>query len=1093
MPQTPAIPQTTKEIDDHFDPQPYPARIRALAELARALPESAYRTLHAALTAGDPTHHHTALHLAAARRDTAAIEEVLRGTPEPALRRRALSVADRLGLPDRVFEDLIPDAPRNVRRDVYGILRRSRRRAAADRLVPMVAERHGDADVAALLPACSPGVVADWLTRVEPPPDAWPALARLAPRAVLDLLVRRLTGNSDRALWRVRNQIPEAALITIAGREPLAVLADEIAWDLFRGSPEPMRALAAHAPAATFDRIRVRPDPYSKVEIDRVRATPQVAAALAALTDEQAAAVVRNATARPDERSALHLFPVDRRLRIVEAADTEYEQELRGAVYAALPPGERVPVVERLLATLDPERDADEYRELWSVLPLARARKRLAAETADHRHQVRVEAWPALISCAVREGDPAEFGAVLAGAGRAWHDRDEVRQAALSAIRAAPERLLAAVPAAALHDAAVGTVQARDRSRGSGEELADWVLRTLVRAARDGDVARLAALLPSVLSVLADRRLPAAHRTLRGLPIAAIRTVWAGAHDALLTHADRGRFTPTLHLAGLLRPHLGALPEADALLDRAAREAEEFATRSAAAVLWVRAGERDARVAEVLCREPEFAAVPAIAELLLTRRTDLLDEVEYVRRLPRLPRPSVAGRWTPGQRALRAEALARVTGDPDAELWDRVAATEELTDPVLLRTLVEGEPTQPIRVAAVSAYGRAAPAAESLPVLLRVAGVGSGVVAGAAVRACRAVLGEVADADIPAALGSVLRSAEASVGARKEAVRLVSALAPRGAIGVLREVWEQPDLHRDVRVAAVAGLATLAEHPEVAPLLVAAFAGDPAVREAIVLIGPKDVPRRAQPALARVVSTVLAGPAGPARSAAMQAYQRWWREDPDGFASVGAIMADLTGPDWSPATARLAIRWLVEAHETRTARAALRRATARLVELSGAPDVVVAARAHGQLVALAGWCGPWRDTPRELFRPVVDALRAAGLAGAALVPLYALAVSRLADGDPALDLWDELIAVVDERPGRWTHMPASSRHHLKPGPALAELCAHLHRAPGTIPGLLAIRLLRAAAEDTDRAALLPEWLTHPDPDVREAAYAALPD
>ncbi len=159
--------------------------MRALAEHALLLSEAEYRSVHRELDAGSSYHRHLALHYATVRRD---IPELVRALHDPVLRRRALSAAMRVPVPDEALASLIDVVPRRDRLLVYGLLKRSRRRELADSLLPKVFSLRGRVEASRLLPACSPAVVAEWLPRTGADLSVQRQLVKTVPKVVLGLI-----------------------------------------------------------------------------------------------------------------------------------------------------------------------------------------------------------------------------------------------------------------------------------------------------------------------------------------------------------------------------------------------------------------------------------------------------------------------------------------------------------------------------------------------------------------------------------------------------------------------------------------------------------------------------------------------------------------------------------------------------------------------------------------------------------------------------------------------------------------------------------------------------------------------------------------
>ncbi|NUR84527.1 MAG: hypothetical protein HOY71_10620, partial [Nonomuraea sp.] len=174
QPATPT-PETLSgaELLAWVEPLPYARRMRELALYARRAPH--LPALLAELREGDAYARRTALHLAMAARDLPFIEETLSG-PDLDLRRAALRAARTLPIPDAAVVAALEDAPVRLRLAVYRTLAQSRRRAAAEALLPGVRTRWGDREAAALLPACGGTAVAEWLPGLAHAVTSWTSL-----------------------------------------------------------------------------------------------------------------------------------------------------------------------------------------------------------------------------------------------------------------------------------------------------------------------------------------------------------------------------------------------------------------------------------------------------------------------------------------------------------------------------------------------------------------------------------------------------------------------------------------------------------------------------------------------------------------------------------------------------------------------------------------------------------------------------------------------------------------------------------------------------------------------------------------------------
>ncbi|MFE3457042.1 hypothetical protein ACFXKD_05805 [Nocardiopsis aegyptia] len=160
-------------------------------------------------------HVHLAVHMATAARDTAALTRYLAG-PDTAVRRCALRGV-RL-VPDDAVVPLLEDAPTGLRRALYRTLYHGRRTALADGLLARVRDEYGDAEAAALLPACSPERVAGHLPGLAHAVRSWRRLARRHPDVVLDLVRREDADQIRRSpLWRALQALDPVRPQEVAG------------------------------------------------------------------------------------------------------------------------------------------------------------------------------------------------------------------------------------------------------------------------------------------------------------------------------------------------------------------------------------------------------------------------------------------------------------------------------------------------------------------------------------------------------------------------------------------------------------------------------------------------------------------------------------------------------------------------------------------------------------------------------------------------------------------------------------------------------------------------------------------------------------
>ncbi|TGB12389.1 hypothetical protein [Streptomyces sp. MZ04] len=1120
-PQPVPAPLTSAWLKAHFDPLPFPARMSALARYARALTPEAYASLREVLAAGAPDERHTALFLAVTRRDLASIAEAL---TDPLLRRRALSAAIRLPVPEAALEQLASSDIKAARHETFRVLRLSRRRALAARLLPQVHERHGAREAAQLLPACPARTVAAWLPRLDPPPGVLSTLARTAPYAVAEFLAARWQNLAHREHHRFTARCRAVASMA-AERDPDAGLL------LLERAPDLLTARAAGSllrhPARVLAILRAAPPEsdgsHRELRLSAGALPPATRRALSELPPADLVDLARRCLMRqpryrgpgrqdiePD--GLLALLPGPDRRRLVE------ERIRRGrsmrsvpiATLAALEPAHRAEIVGPWV-----ERRSNQQwtsSRLAVALPLAVGEPLLRDMADQHRVHHRLMAWPALLACAELEGDPDEFARVAVDCERAWHDQEEVRRAALQQLAGTSRRLLAALPDRVLRDAVITTVQSRD-STARTLNAAERLLRRAVQSATSAGEWRRAAYATELLcQVLAD---PRSHRPVASLPIdeASARALWPA------TAATTGA-RPDLHtaLAELLAPHLTALPDLDTLVRRIALESGDPDLAARAAAAWVApAPLREQRSAELIGLDASFIEVPVILRTLVTRRTDLLDSVLAAARdglsgrvRPRAaawsgaPHPGPTGRWLPVQRHAWDEHHARVATDELAPLRTRADAAAQLRDAERLTALAESAP-QPVAAAALGAlgevagvaYDRAQPATDALlEVLLRHAATG-GVRGRAAMASVRRLLVSLPDPEAVALLAPVAGAADAPVGTRKEAVRALCALTGDEAFDALVRAWDAPGQHRDVRAVIARFLVARVDRPGIADRL-AQEADVAAVREAVIQGRGGAVGESVGVAYTAFLTRLVKEGTEETVVAACRALPAWFTpESADAMRTVAHVITDRRRSRGEWETAAQQLLWFPLGAEGGPI---LRDAMRTLQERADAADPRLRADALRRLAGIGESLPISRGSPRSLL--VADAvalsLRAVGLYRETAALTWKSALAAIRHGEHHAQRWEQLLALVEERPER---LPFSTGVSVDVPTARARAAllaaVRLLRERGTpASGSLALDLVRAGSRatswDETWRAELEALRNHEDHDTAMAALLVDP-
>ncbi|WP_189172977.1 hypothetical protein [Streptomyces lasiicapitis] len=1101
---------------------------------------------------GRPYERGIAILLAALTRDTDWIAARL-ADPDAFVRGQALRAADTVRVPDAAFEAAFDDAPEAVRRQLCRAVVAGRRTALADRLVDGVRRDWGDAAAARLLPGCSEEVAARLLPELFHAVRGWSALAKPHGELLLDLVARQLAAAPE-ALRDACWEGCAGALEATADRAPERVL------DLLeRYAPTrfPPRLLPHLRPLATAGPARVLSlltGPWGHQIRVSGHVTRSVLRALARSGDPDATAGI-HAYARSvgDDSSALG--------RLLAA----HPPAGRAAVFAAGREGRGTPPATVDGAVLDalPRRAAaDEGRRVaaatrasgayWitvlaaeSYLPCAEARDALVAATRRPAADDRADAWPFLILNVARFGDRAEAVRLLDDmAARLTNEQDLVRSEALLSLSRVRPALFTEAAAPYLDKLVADALAARDCSRDSRDALSSLAVAVLREHAASGQRALVGWSLRTLTRISGSTRrvdLGRLDRTLR-------RGQEHEVYEALRPWIEAGAEKADYSLAFTLARAVGRRAHGMAALQELLWQAVRFGdnpTVSTAIGLWLDApATRDERVAHVLAQEPSAAVLHPVHSVLTSRRTDLLDRLlggapPYGRFLAAgsawtVPAgPAQVRRWVPRQQQAwlrQLEWAARDTGQPQA---DRAAAVARCADvpgagPDLVRHWA-ADPEIRFAEAALGALARTDRPGDAVPELLAHAG---GERARVAVYAATRASRYAPPSRLAPWLRDVLTGPGAKVTSRKEAARLAATRLPAARAAVLlREAYDAPGAHRDVRAACVAFAGGLLGEEAVWHLLADAAHpahGEQVLRTAVLALRPLDMAPAHRRRYAHLVQEVSATDDAETAALAFQTLPRWSPWAPEAVEVLGAACVDLTR---GRVVWRAAARGLVTAAvSTEGGGAGLCGALGELVrvaerELDGSSAGVGAGPAGAGEVSAGP--GEVRDLPaRRRVEFVVEqlvgergvtaravCLRAGELLaeGVGFVPQAArLLVAALSfdgdrdgdrDGRRDPDLGAALSRLAELHRDRPALAPMTCRNlaerlraaPAESGDALLPAARHLTASGTPTEGLLALTL--TTAEGT-RLSWPSQWRTllntlrdHPSPDVRDGALA----
>ncbi|WNV86342.1 hypothetical protein [Umezawaea sp. Da 62-37] len=1075
-----------------LDPLPFGARQKALSDTARRLAGTAELDDLLRDFAGDVHSRRIALQMAYVAGNGEYVAECL-AAPETAVVAHALGAAVRLGLPAEVFVERLPHLPTALRRILYNGVRRRRATALADALLPVVRERFGDQEAAALLAACSTPVVAKALPELAHAVANWSAIGRRHPAEFLDLVDAELAAMTP-AWWpKVLTRLG-GGIAAAAEPEPARVL--DLVERTLPHAPLPwglvgvLGVLARHSPERV---AAVLLDPR------RTGSTPDQRSLWRTLTgigDDgligiarllDGAALVRFLhVLAPSRRAAVYAGAVGGRADVpLEAVDE-------------LPAAARAAEARRLLAL---RANADEPSRRLAVtarLGWVEARPVLREATTRATADERATAYPLYIAAGAAGRDQEVFAEVLSTLTRLPNEQDPVRAAALTALAAVPSWLFRTSETDQLVKLMVDAAQARDCS-WSTQHAVGTLARALVR---EGIVSRRTELLDAGLVGLGSLGSHLRWMDLSGLdralPRGAEQQVFETLRGRMAIDAERGRYEMLLGFADGLGKRAWDMTHLQELLARACK-AKDDSVVSRAVGLWLAPpATRDDRVEKVFRGDRSTVTLHPVLNAIGFRRTDLLDDVigkplhgRFLKRGVRYVPPfeGCFPRWLPRQTAAYAGELAALAGDRRANVYERANAVRALgrvpgtVDAVRGFT---GDREVQVAEAALGALAWTDEPGDVLPDLLSQVDTDRARVAVYAVTRCARF---TAPDRLGEQLGLLLGGPK--VTARKEAVRLLAEHHVPGAAALLTAAWDGPHSHRDVRRALVWAAGWFLDDEAAWDLLARAAADEQAVAVTVLDRSPFTVAPHHRARYAALVRDVVASPHGDPAVLRAGTVPLWARFDTGTIALLVDRVSDLGNTaTWAPALTAL-LDVCAAANDVEP----LREATARLL----AAEDLFDAEADRDL--------PARQRIGALARMVVDrpsaVLRAA--AGALSDDLAATPEHRgsaVALAVAAIP-WDD-----DPLPGLRAVTGLADRPALA-GRAEAELTARLdgavRRMPreralavaGTLAGegataaRLALAITAAAGRDTGWPehwrSLLRSLRRHEDPDVRLAA------
>ncbi|PTL79009.1 hypothetical protein [Vitiosangium sp. GDMCC 1.1324] len=902
-----------------LDSMGYGARIAWAATLGRdSRGNPALTQLMAELLSGDAYEACLALELAQGARDEAPL---LRGLTHPSslVRGRAAAFAGSFIQDDAALERALPELAPFVRRRLLKGVALARRSALAARLLPLVLSRHGDAEAALLLPALEVETVRRLLPELEHALRSWDTLVHRYPDEVLAYIRSCLADAPEREratrfsfyrapLTELTLRQGEAVLVLVRDFCPpdtLPLFVTETLPRLTRRHPEQVFALLTR-PAF---RARLLSQGLSNGLLRQAKAFSQ----------SQRLALARTLAEAPQHLALFleALPPSERPALFAHAFEGTTPRVLPEALLAVLPYELRDTVAARQLGLREVQENRDLQLAMHALRTIEHAREPLQKAAFASKAEDRARALALLVSSTglSRRG----LTETLAYLSRLKNEQDPVRLAALTELAQVPPSIVAPEHIPALETLVTYVVEARDTSRGTQMALQELAFR-LIRAhatAPEGPLFRFA------LDTL--KRLAGQSGTLvlpsleRDLPRGAEHHLFAALLPMIRSASQRESYGLILTLTQALGRRAWNVDMLQAMLEPITEATPDWLAQTAIQLWLAPPRTRDVRVRKLLDRDESIGTFPFVFEHLHRRRQEWLDPYLQGRRLKGRFTSGKTGwvpqvrsgfhRWLPRQQRRFLDLLLRIARDTERSAWERMSVVSILPrmQVVAVDTLTPflGSKDVPIVEAALGAFAWLDQPEPALPLLLEHL---DGDRARVAMYAVPRVAKLVSPDTLSTALGALLSREKLKVTVHKEALRLLGTFRSARSVALLRQQWDKPQLHRDVRIAVGHAARQLLDDPAAWELLEAmAQSPDAYVAASLLDQHPGMLPPEARPRYAALVLQVSRHPELTVRRQAFTALPGWSAgvEELVAREAAGRVLDFSGGAEWREASKAL--------------------------------------------------------------------------------------------------------------------------------------------------------------------------------------------
>lgn len=1104
---------TRKALLEQLDSLHHGARMAHMGRLGRdARGSAALTALMDELLAGEAYEAGLGLQLARASRAEAPLLRALTH-PSGMIRMISASLAGPCLRDDAALERVLPELSPTVRRRVLKGVALARRAALAGKLLPQVLARWGPAEAVLLLPALDEASVRRLLPELGHRLRSWHTLVWRYPDAVLQYLQARFAAAAGRERDSLFFQYDEllAELTHLRSAQVLALARD---YATFAVMPAPLlrsiRRLTRRHPEQLFDMLR---RPSLRGWLRNQGLPPGVLAEVDAFSPEQLRALARALAETPHYLAALleALAPSRREALYAHAFEGIPARELPDVLLAALPHALRDTEAERRLSFREVKESRERLLATHALRTIEHAREPLTQAAFAAKAEDRAQALGFLVRATGRSR--RGMTETLSHLMRLRNEQDPVRMVVLQELSTVPLSAFTAEHIGSLTQLVVCVVEARDSSPTTRAALQRLAFRLIQGHANEpqGPLFQFAIdTLERLAGQTGNLALPPLERN---LPRGAELRITSALLPMIRSAAERDSHALAITLAQALGRRAWSVDMLQALLEPATQATPDGVAHTAIALWLAPPRTRDVRVRKLLDRDESTVTIPAVFGHLHRRRQEWLDPFLQGRRLRGRFVTGKTGwvplvssgfeRWLPRQQRQLATLLVSVARDEQRSSRERMGVLWTLPRlPVVTADTLtpflglEDVPTVEAALGALAWLDRPETA---LPLLLEHL---DGDRARVAMYAVPRVASQVSGDTLSATLASLLGREKLKVTVHKEAVRLLGLFRSARSLALLRQQWDKPQLHRDVRIAVGHAARRLLDADEAWELL-GAMAQSPDAYMAASLLdqSPTLLRPELRPRYAALVLQVARHPELNVRRQAFRALPSWspGSEEVVARASAERVVDFVGGAEWREAAQALVdtVRDGVAFQHVTSTVAAL--VTSPLVESQNAkPERDLPARQRLQTLV---------ETLRGLPRPVRLRLRA-GLqevarliaTDASLWPTSAglrLSLLEWEDAGAAATVLLGLAQEVHDEPlfaPALAHTVATAVSDPSSGWEPETLLETADRVAEAAP-LVALTLVKAAGERLhwreDAARRLHALREHPRAGIRAAARAIL--